>query len=83
MKEFSLILLLALFSCEKYESTTINEAKQTVVKDCDCDRVVYVNEFNLNNGTKFGSYSTINDCSGLQRDKEWTYNKPKIGECKN
>ena len=82
MKGYSLILLLALFSCNKEENTTTNEAKQTVVKDCNCDRVVEVKPANIvNYGTVYYCI-TINDCSGVQRNKEIWNNKPIIGQCK-
>lgn len=68
-------------SCKK-EEITPTKPIVAIGKDCNCDRVVSVNEFNLNDGTKFGSYVTINDCSGIQKNKDWKYNKPYIGECK-
>lgn len=83
MKGFSLFLLLALISCGKPKNTVTNETQQEVTKDCNCDRVVSVNQFSNPDMTQWGYYTTINDCSGVQRDKQWKYNKPKIGECKN
>jgi hypothetical protein len=77
-----LLISLILFSCKKESNTTTNDNSQTVAKDCNCDRVVHVNEFTFPDGTKWGYYSTINDCSGLQRDKEWKGNKPVKGQCK-
>ena len=82
MKGYSLILLLTLFSCNKEENTTTNEAKQTVVKDCNCDRVVEVKPANIVNYGTVYYYITINDCSGVQRNKEVWNNKPIIGQCK-
>lgn len=82
MKGFSLILLLALFSCNKEENTTTNEAKQTVVKDCNCDRVVKVFEYNIMYAGTYYDTWLINDCSGLQTFKTIKNNKPIIGQCK-
>lgn len=81
MKGFSLILLLALFSCNKEENTTTNEAKQTVVKDCNCDRIVKVVEFNISGAGTVYDYWMINDCSGLQTFKERYGSKPIVGQC--
>ena len=76
------IIVGTVISCKKQEITPITPTVSKS-KNCNCDRVVSVNEFNLNDGTKFGFYVTINDCSGIQKNKDWKYNKPKIGECKN
>jgi hypothetical protein len=79
---YLILISLIILGCKKESNTTTNSAQQTVVKDCNCDRVVFVNEFNLNDGTKFGGYSTINDCSGVQRDKDWKGSKPVMGQCR-
>ena len=83
MKGFSLILLLALISCNKEENTTTNEAKQTVVKDCNCDRVAKVLEWNISGVGKVYDTWLINDCSGVQTFKTIKNNKPIIGQCYN
>jgi hypothetical protein len=82
MKGFSLILLVALISCAKQKNTATNDVQQTVVKDCKCDRVVSVNQFSMPDMTQWGYYITINDCSGVQMNKQWMSNKPVIGQCK-
>ena len=79
---YLILISLIILGCKKESNTTTNSAQQTVVKDCNCDRVVFVNEFNMPDYGKWGHYSTINDCSGLQRDKQWNGNKPVIGQCK-
>ena len=75
MKKYLFIGLIFL-SCKKEEV-----AKKPVL-DCDCDRVVDVSVFNYN-GYESGSYVTINDCSKVQKNRQWqeTQNKPKLGEC--
>jgi hypothetical protein len=52
--------------------------------DCKCNRVVEVSSFNLPDRTTFGTYITINECTGVQRQYQWQYenNKPKKGDCK-
>jgi hypothetical protein len=52
--------------------------------DCKCNRVVEVSSFNMQGQYTFGTYITINDCTGIQRQYQWQYenNKPKKGDCK-
>lgn len=54
------------------------------VVNCDCDRVVSVSSFNLPDGTKFGYYVTVNDCTNFQQNHEFTgaSNEPTEGNCK-
>jgi hypothetical protein len=86
MKKLALLFLAVLFiSCSAEEST------QPVV-DCNCDRIVQINTFNVvgtpqNPALNYYSvYTTINDCTQIQREK--THNTtnpdlvPKIGDCK-
>jgi hypothetical protein len=53
-------------------------------QDCNCNRVVEVSSFNMMGQYTFGTYITINDCTGVQRQYQWQYenNKPKVGSCK-
>lgn len=53
-------------------------------KDCKCNRVVEVTSFNMAGQYTFGTYITINDCTGIQRQYSWKYqsNKPTKGDCK-
>ena len=67
-------------SCKK-EEITPTKPIVAISKDCDCDRVVFVNQFSMADMTQWGTYSTINDCTGLQKNKNWKYNKPAIGQC--
>lgn len=52
-------------------------------KDCDCDRVVEpISHFQLPDGSTFGGYSTINDCSGVQHNYSYNGTPPHGGDCK-
>lgn len=87
MKKIILILVVALFSCEKEEVTPITQTQPTTtVEDCNCDRVVSSNQFNLADGSSFGNYSTVNDCTNQTKDLAWNSNngetKPVVGTCK-
>ena len=55
-----------------------------VPKDCKCNRVVEVSSFTLPDRTTFGTYITINDCTGIQRQSTWKYShdKPQKGDCR-
>ena len=81
MKKLALVILgLTLFSCTPDK---IEEKK----KDCNCNRVVSVVSFNLigsgsSPGTTMYQYTTINDCTGLQRDSGWSNQSVKKGQCK-
>ncbi len=84
MKNIILIFALALFSCEKENIEPKTE--QTTVEDCNCDRVVSSNKFNLPNGVSYGNYSTVNDCTNQTKDLAWNSQngetQPVVGECK-
>ena len=88
MKNYLSILFIAtlLLSCTKDETQKITEL------NCDCDRVVEVNTFNVI-GTPanpaivyYSNYTTINDCTKIQREKSSSTTssnlRPKIGDCK-
>ena len=68
-------------SCKKEEITPIKPIV-AISKDCNCDRVVYVNEWVDEKGNGWGHYSTVNDCSGYQMNKNWYNSKPIKGQCK-
>lgn len=61
-------------------------------KNCNCDRVVQANTFNIvgtpqNPATVFfTSYVTINDCTGVQRQKTHSTTNsndiPSVGDCR-
>ena len=82
MKKLALILFATMLSCSK------DEIKEEVVKDCSCNRVVEVLTMNVvagNGGvgvTKMYRYTTINDCTGLQRDSSWSTQSVSVGQCK-
>jgi hypothetical protein len=84
MKKLALISVLfaTMLSCTK------DEIKEEVVKDCNCNRVVEVLTMNVvagNGGvgvTKMYKYTTINDCSGIQRESGWSTQSVSVGQCK-
>jgi hypothetical protein len=82
MKTLILIFALILFSCEKEDVSP----KIDSIEDCECDRVVSVDQFNLPDGSSFGNYSTVNDCTNQTKDLQWNTNngesKPIVGSCK-
>ena len=77
MKTIKILLLLTigLFSCSK-EDVQPQEEEQV---DCNCDRVVSVQSFNLTTGP-FYNYITINDCTQIQKDGT-VYYPIEVGDC--
>lgn len=84
MKKLLLIAtLITLSSCS-------NEDEQQ--RDCNCDRVVEANTFNIVGTPQnpamnyYTVYTTINDCTGVQRQKDFTTTNnslsPKVGDCR-
>lgn len=84
MKKLLLLTaLIALSSCS-------NEEEQP--KDCNCDRVVEASTFNIVGTPQnpainyYTVYTTINDCTGIQRQKDFTTTNnalsPKVGQCR-
>jgi hypothetical protein len=83
-----LLLTLAIFTM----ACSNDESREETTADCNCDRIVQINTFNVvgtpqNPATNYHSvYTTINDCTQIQREK--THNTinpdlvPKIGDCK-
>ena len=78
MKTIKILLLLTigLFSCDKEDVQPKEEEEQL---DCNCDRVVSVQSFNLPT-TTFWNYVTINDCTGVQKDGT-VYYSIAVGDC--
>lgn len=83
MKKILGILVVGLLiSCSQDEQT------QTPSLDCNCNRVVEVLTMNIvagNGGvgvTKMYKYTTINDCSGIQRESGWSTQSASVGQCK-
>lgn len=85
MKKITLILALALFSCEKDNVTPTTQTTQTTL-DCDCDRVVSSSSFNLPGGVSYGYWSTVNDCTNQTVNGQWWSSngetRPVVGTCK-
>ena len=85
MKKITLILALALFSCEKENVTPTAQTTQTTL-DCNCNRVVSSNSFNLPGGVSYGYWSTVNDCTNQTINGQWSsidgQTKPVVGTCK-
>lgn len=83
MKTTILILALLFISCEKED---VKPKIEEPIEDCNCDRVVSSNQFNLADGSSFGNYSTVNDCTNQTKDLAWNSNngetKPVVGTCK-
>jgi hypothetical protein len=61
-------------------------------KNCNCDRVVEANTFTIVGTPEnpalnyYTAYTTINDCTGIQKQKNYTTTNnslsPKIGQCR-
>ena len=85
MKKITLILVLALFSCEKEEVTPTTQPT-TTVEDCNCNRVVSSSSFNYPDGSSYGYWSTVNDCTNQTVNGQWSstsgQTKPVVGTCK-
>lgn len=88
MKKTSLILVIFLsLSCSKNE----NEA-EVQTKDCNCDRIVEIVTYNVVGNAQspalkyYSNYTTINDCTQIQRSKTSNTTNfsliPKKGQCK-
>ena len=86
MKKLALLFLAALFiSCSADEISGNNDEEL----DCDCDRVVEVFTFNVvgtieNPALTHNSiYTTINDCTQIQRRKTFTTTNPDLSPLLN
>jgi len=55
-------------------------------KDCNCNRVVDVITLKVvgttQGSTTYYKYTTINDCTGLQRTSGWGIESVREGDCK-
>jgi hypothetical protein len=81
--KYLILISLIILGCKKESNTTTNSAQQTVVKDCNCDRVVKIFPYNVSTlGTYYDTW-LINDCSGVQTFKTIHNNKPILGQCYN
>jgi hypothetical protein len=83
----SAIIVIAM-SC----SSNSDDAPATVAEDCNCDRVVEATTFNVVGTPQnpainyYTAYTTINDCTGVQRERNHTTTVaseiPKVGQCR-
>ena len=84
MKKLALLLLAAMMSCTPDEQTQ----SKTPTLDCNCNRVVEVLTMNIvaGNGnvgvTKMYRYTTINDCTKIQRTSGWSTQSVSVNECR-
>ena len=82
MKQLALVIFVTMMSCSQ------DEQPQTPALDCNCNRVVEVITMNVvagNGGvgvTKMYKYTTINDCSAIQRESGWSTQSVSVGQCK-
>ena len=88
MKKLLLLTLaIGMMACSNDETT-----REETTPNCDCDRVVEVNTFNIvgtpqNPATTYHSvYITINDCTQIQRQKTYDTTNidlvPKVNQCR-
>jgi hypothetical protein len=78
MKKIIGVLAIVLIGCASPDPVEVE------AKDCNCDKVVEARPaFRLTDGTAFGFYTTINECSGVQREGRYSgTTPPKLGTCK-
>lgn len=57
--------------------------------DCNCDRITgitssftIVGSVNEGGTISFGHYTTVNDCTGIQKSWSWSGTRPRVGDCK-
>jgi hypothetical protein len=74
-------ILLLLVGAVLISSCTPEEDATQVKKDCGCNRIVEVSSFYMPDRSVFGTFVTINDCTGVQRNYQWQNNKPQKGSC--
>lgn len=80
-----LLLVFVFSSCKKENVEPKNQTEEPTTIDCDCDRVVTSTSFNMPGGIVYGTYSTVNDCTNLTVNGEWSSQngetKPVVGTC--
>jgi hypothetical protein len=88
-KLFLFTLAIGMVACSQEEPNNNNNPDEP---NCDCDRVVEVYTFNVVGTPEnpaivyYSRYTTINDCTQIQREK--TYNtinpalSPQLGQCR-
>lgn len=76
-----LAIALVIMSCDKNNPEPATEP----ALNCDCDRIISHTKFNLPGGGSFGEYVTINDCTEVQTDGNWSTQwgdtEPVNGNC--
>lgn len=83
MKKLLLLSSIIIVGC-----STPEQPKAQIVKDCNYNRVVDVRTSDVMDVgyqpglTRFYSYTTVNDCTGTQKDSEWSTNYVAKGDCK-
>jgi hypothetical protein len=76
--------ILSIFGCSPEEIQ--KEIKE--IKDCNCNRITEVLTLNIVEAypktgvTIMYRYTTINDCTKLQKNSGWSTQKVLIGQCK-
>lgn len=73
-------ILLLLVGAVLISSCTLT-GEDELPKDCGCNRIVEVSSFYMADRSVFGTFVTINDCTGVQRNYQWQNNKPQKGSC--
>jgi hypothetical protein len=73
-------ILLLVVGTVLISSCTMSKDEE-IPKDCGCNRIVEVSSFTLPDRSVFGTFVTINDCTGVQRNYQWQNNKPQKGSC--
>jgi hypothetical protein len=87
-----LLLSVALIAMSCSSNDSSSNSNDGVVKDCNCDRVVDASTFSVIGTPEspatnyYTSYITINDCTGIQRQKNHTStsypSRPQLGQCR-
>jgi hypothetical protein len=93
MKKIILLFAVLLVSgCNSNEEIPEPSTPPPPVVDCNCDRVVEVSTFNIVGTPQnpqinyYSSYITINDCTEIQKTKNFTTTNPsespQLGQCR-
>lgn len=89
MKKLLLFTAFLALSCSQDDDSQSNNSP---VADCNCNRVVEANTFNVIGTPEspaisyYTVYTTINDCTGVQRQRNHTTTNtlaiPQVGQCR-
>jgi hypothetical protein len=87
-----LLLSVALIATSCSSNDDSSNSTETPSADCNCDRVVDADTFSVIGTPEspatnyYTSYITINDCTGIQRQKNHTStsypSRPQLGQCR-